>query len=71
MGITRRIVFPALRIVIWAAIAALLAVIAFRSAPEPATDPAFPTAELVEPRVAVSTGDVTNTVKLTGQVVAD
>lgn len=71
MGITRRIIFPALRIVIWGVIAALLAVIAFRSAPEPPDDPAVPSAELVEPRVAVTTADVTNTVTLTGQVVAD
>ena len=71
MGITRRIVFPALRIVIWGVIATALAVIAFRSAPEPPTDPAVPSAEIVEPRVAVTTGDVTNTVILTGQIVAD
>jgi len=71
VGITRRIIFPALRIVIWGVIAALLAVIAFRSAPEPPDDPAVPSAELVEPRVAVTTADVTNTVTLTGQVVAD
>jgi hypothetical protein len=71
VGITRRIVFPALRIVVWGVIATALAVIAFRSAPEPPADPAVPSAELVEPRVAVTTGDVTNTVTLTGQIVAD
>jgi hypothetical protein len=71
VGITRRFVFPALRILVWGVIAASLAVIAFRSAPEPADDPAVPSAELVEPQVAVTTGDVTNTVTVTGQVVAD
>lgn len=71
MGITRRIVFPALRLVVWGVIAVSLAVIAFRSAPEAPADPTMPSAQLVDPQVAVTTADVTNTVTVAGQVVAD
>ncbi|MBD5786903.1 secretion protein HlyD [Cellulosimicrobium terreum] len=68
---TRRIIFPALRLVVWGVIAVSLATIAFRSAPQAPPDPTVPSAELVEPQVAVATGDVTNTVTVTGQIVAD
>ncbi|WP_435738880.1 secretion protein HlyD [Cellulosimicrobium sp. PMB13] len=71
MGITRRFVFPALRLLVWGVIAVSLAVIAFRSAPETPPDPATPSAQLVEPQVAVATGDIVNTVTVTGQIVAD
>lgn len=71
MGITRRIIFPALRIVIWAVIAVTLVVIAFKSAPQAEGDTASPSAVVSLPQVEVSSGAITNTVTLTGQVVAD
>jgi hypothetical protein len=71
VGVTRRIIFPALRIVIWAVIAVALAVIAFKSAPQAEGDTTSPTAVATLPQIAVTTGAITNTVNLTGQVVAD
>ena len=72
MGVTRRIVFPALRIVIWAVIAVALVKIAFAGTDVTAgDDPLQPTAEIVEPTVPVSTGTITNTVTVQGTVVAD
>lgn len=71
MGITRRIIFPALRIVIWAVIAVTLVVIAFKSAPQAEGDTQTPSAVLSLPQVEVATGAITNTVSLTGQIVSD
>lgn len=71
MGVTRRIVFPALRLVIWAVIAVTLVVIAFKSAPQAEGDAESPSALVTLPQVAATKGPITNTVSLTGQVVAD
>lgn len=71
VGVTRRIIFPALRIVIWAVMAVTLVVIAFRSAPQAEGDAVTPSAVVTLPQVAVAKGPITNTVTLTGQVVAD
>ncbi|GIG30493.1 secretion protein HlyD [Cellulomonas marina] len=72
MGVTRRIVFPALRLVIWAVIAVALVRIAFSGAElQTAEDPLVPGGQLVEPTVEVATGTVVNTVKVAGSVVAD
>jgi hypothetical protein len=71
VGVTRRIIFPALRIVIWAVIAVALAVIAFKSAPQAEGDATTPSAVVTLPQVAVAQGPITNTVTLTGQVVSD
>lgn len=71
MGVTRRIIFPALRLVIWAVIAVTLVVIAFKSAPQAAGDAETPSAVVTLPQVAVAKGPITNTVTLTGSVVAD
>ena len=72
MGVARRIVFPALRLVIWAVIAVALVKIAFAGSDiAAAEDPLRPSAQVVEPTVAVSTGTITNTVDVQGSVVAD
>jgi multidrug efflux pump subunit AcrA (membrane-fusion protein) len=71
--VVRTIVFPALRLVVWAVIAVALVVLAFRggdSATGPA-GPGAPTLELTSPPVPVTRGTVTNTVSVTGTVVAD
>jgi hypothetical protein len=73
VGVTRRIVFPTIRIVLWAVIAVALAKIAFAGA-DRVTQPGEalqPSAELVEPQVAAALGSVTNTVDVTASVVAD
>lgn len=73
MGVTRRIVFPAIRIVLWAVIAVALAKIAFAGADRvsAAEDPLQPSAQVTEPQVQVATGTVTNAVTVSASVVAD
>ena len=72
MGVTRRIVFPVIRILIWAVIAVALVKIAFAGTDVAGgEDPLQPSAEIVEPTVPVSIGTITNTVTLQGTVVAD
>lgn len=73
MGVTRRIVFPAIRIVLWAVIAVALAKIAFTGADQAAQaeDPLQPSVEVAEPQVTVATGTVTNTVTVSASVVSD
>ncbi|GAA2719463.1 efflux RND transporter periplasmic adaptor subunit [Cellulomonas aerilata] len=72
MGVTRRIVFPVIRLILLAVIAVALVKMAFAgtdvTAPE---DPLQPSAQIVEPTVPVSTGTITNTVTVQGSVVAD
>lgn len=73
MGVTRRIVFPAIRIVLWAVIAVALAKIAFAGADRVAAaeDPLQPSAQVTEPQVQVGTGTITNAVTVSASVVAD
>jgi hypothetical protein len=73
VGVTRRIVFPAIRIVLWAVIAVALAKLAFTGAESAAQadDPLQPSVEVVEPQVTVEPGTVTNTVTVSAAVVAD
>lgn len=73
MGVTRRIVFPAIRIVLWAVIAVALAKMAFSGAESAAQteDPLQPSVEVAEPQITVATGTVTNTVTVSASVVAD
>jgi len=73
VGVTRRIVFPAIRIVLWAVIAVALAKIAFAGADRvsAAEDPLQPSAQVTEPQVQVATGTVTNAVTVSASVVAD
>lgn len=73
MSVVRTVVFPALRLLVWAVIAVALVVIAFRggdggSGP---SGPGAPTLELGSPTVPVARGTVANTVSVTGTVVAD
>ncbi|WP_448061856.1 efflux RND transporter periplasmic adaptor subunit [Cellulomonas hominis] len=73
MGVTRRIVFPIIRIVIWAVIAVALVMIATDGTDVTGTGAAGlqPTAEIVEPTVTAETGTITNTVTLPASVTAD
>jgi membrane fusion protein (multidrug efflux system) len=73
MSVVRTIVFPALRLLVWAVIAIALVVLAFRGgdAGGTATGPGAPTLELNSPAIPVARGTVTNTVSVTGAVVAD
>ena len=73
MSVVRTIVFPALRLLVWAVIAVALAVLAFRGGSGDAgpSGPGAPTLELTSPAVPVARGTVTNTVTVQGTVVAD
>jgi multidrug efflux pump subunit AcrA (membrane-fusion protein) len=74
MSTLRTVVFPALRLLVWAVIAVALVVLAFRGGsgdPGGPSGPGAPTLELSSPPVPVSRGTVTNTVSVTGTVVAD
>jgi membrane fusion protein (multidrug efflux system) len=70
----RTVVFPAVRLLVWAVIAIALAVLAFRGGSgevDGPSGPGAPTLELSSPPVPVGRGTVTNTVSATGTVVAD
>jgi multidrug efflux pump subunit AcrA (membrane-fusion protein) len=74
MSVVRTVVFPALRLVIWAVIALALVVLAFRGGGTSGSDPGgpdAPTLELSSPPVPVARGSVANTVSVQGTVVAD
>ena len=78
MSTVRTLVFPALRLVVWAVIAVSLAVLAFggggaSSSGNAATagGPVQPTVTLSEPIVPVTRGTVLNTVTVDGVVAAD
>jgi membrane fusion protein, multidrug efflux system len=73
MSTVRTVVFPVLRLLVWAVIAIALVVLAFRGgdAAGTATGPGAPTVELTSPPIPVARGTVTNTVSVTGTVVAD
>lgn len=71
MGIVRKWVFPILRILVFAAIAAALVKIAFFADLGATGDAAQPTGEIVEPQVAVALGTIQNDVTITGTVSAD
>lgn len=72
MGVMRRWVLPALRIVLFAVIAAALVKLAFFPSGEAqASDPATPTGELSDPVTTVQTGTILNDVRVTGSIVAD
>ncbi|MCY7411793.1 MAG: efflux RND transporter periplasmic adaptor subunit [Salinibacterium sp.] len=70
MSVARKWVFPIIRIVIFAAIAAALVKIAFFADPV-ITDAAVPTGAIVEPQVAVTVGTIQNDVTIQGTVNAD
>jgi multidrug efflux pump subunit AcrA (membrane-fusion protein) len=74
MSVVRTVVFPALRLLVWAVIAAALVVLAFRGGsgdPGGTAGPGAPTLQLSSPPVPVGRGTITNTVSVTGTVVAD
>ncbi|WP_426592914.1 secretion protein HlyD [Cellulomonas sp. McL0617] len=72
MGVTRRIVFPAIRLLLWAVIAVALVKIAFTGADVGTSDTSLqPTGAAIEPTVQVGTGTVTNAVTIQASVVAD
>lgn len=70
MSIARKWVFPIIRILVFAAIAAALVKIAFFAEPV-VDDSAKPTGEIVEPQVPVSLGTIKNDVTITGTVAND
>lgn len=72
MGVTRRIIFPTIRLILWAVIAAALVKIAFAGADVSTVDTSLqPTGAVVEPTVEVSTATVTNAVTVQASVTAD
>lgn len=71
MGVTRRWVFPIIRILVFVAIAGALVKIAFFSGATEGTDPTVPSAQISEPIVSVQTGTITNDVTLDATVGAD
>jgi multidrug efflux pump subunit AcrA (membrane-fusion protein) len=71
VGITRSYVFPALRIVIWAVIAAALVKIAFAGAELDPPDMLQATGEITDSVIEVGTGTVTNSVTVPASIVAD
>jgi hypothetical protein len=71
VGITRSYIFPALRIVIWAVIAAALVKIAFAGTELDPPDGLQATGEISESVLEVGTGTVTNSVTVPASIVAD
>lgn len=71
MGVWRKWIFPIIRILIFAAIAAALVKIAFFPDVAAVSDPAVPGAEIVEPQIPVVLGTVQNDVTLQGTISAD
>lgn len=71
VGVTRRWVFPIIRLVLVAVVAVALVKLAFFGDGQPAADPLQPTAELIDPTVAVQTGTIVNDVTVSGSIVAD
>ncbi|MCU1571290.1 MAG: hypothetical protein JWR33_2031 [Naasia sp.] len=71
MGVVRRWVFPILRILVFALIAAALIKLAFFPDVAEAQGPAFPTGQLSDPQVTVELGTIVNDVTLDGTVSAD
>jgi biotin carboxyl carrier protein len=72
VGVTRRIIFPALRLLVWAVIAVALVKLAFAGADVSTADDALqPTGQVVEPTVQAATGTVTNTVVVQATVQTD
>jgi len=75
MNVLKTVVFPALRILIWGAIAVALLVLAFGRGTDAAVDEAggagAPTVDLTTPELPVGRGTVMNTVDVQGTVAAD
>ena len=73
MSVVRTVVFPALRLLVWAVIAVALVVLAFRGGTGDTgpAGPGAPTLDLGSPTVPVGRGTVANVVSVSGTVVAD
>lgn len=71
MSVARKWVFPILRLIVFAAIAAALVKMAFFADDQQASGPQVPTAEIVEPQVPVMVGTVYNDVVVQATVAAD
>lgn len=71
MSVARKWVFPILRLIVFAAIAAALVKLAFFADPLQETGSEFPTGAIVEPQIEVMTGSVRNDIVLDGTVSAD
>jgi membrane fusion protein, macrolide-specific efflux system len=71
MGVTRKWIFPILRLVIFGAIAAALVKLAFFGDVSEARDPAVPTGEISQAEVAVTTGTIVNDIVVEGTIAAD
>jgi multidrug efflux pump subunit AcrA (membrane-fusion protein) len=71
MGAVRQYVFPTVRIIIWAVIAAALVALALKGAELDPPDALQPTGEITESVIAVEKGSVTNAVTVPGSVVTD
>jgi multidrug efflux pump subunit AcrA (membrane-fusion protein) len=71
MGAVRQYVFPTVRIIIWAVIAAALVALALKGAELDPPDALQPTGEIAESVISVEKGSVTNSVTVPGSVVTD
>lgn len=71
MGVWRKWIFPILRIVVFALIAAALVKLAFFADPSGSDGPAVPTGTITDPVYVVTSGTVRNEVKLTGTIESD
>ncbi|WP_111720778.1 efflux RND transporter periplasmic adaptor subunit [Homoserinimonas sp. OAct 916] len=71
MGVAKKWVFPIIRLVLLAVLVVALVKLAFFADSAEAQDPTFPTGEITQPQVQVTVGTIVNSVKVTGQVVAD
>jgi hypothetical protein len=71
VGVWRKWIFPIIRIIIFAAIAAALVKIAFFGDVAQSVDPEVPTATITEPQIPVALGTIQNDVVLQGTVAAD
>lgn len=71
MGVVRKWIFPILRLLLLAALAAALVKIAFFPDNAEASNPAQPSGQITQPEVAALLGNITNEVTLKGAVAAD
>jgi len=72
LGLTRRIIFPTIRILLWAVIAVALVKIAFAGADVSlADDTLTPGAQISEAHATAAAGTITNTIAIKASVVAD
>lgn len=71
MGAVRQYVFPTVRIIIWAVIAAALVALALKGAELDPPDALQPTGEITESVIPVAKGSVTNAVTVPASVVSD